>query len=75
LELIYALVNESSVKVLVRELLNYLLVADQEFKADLTEKLCYVAEKFAPTKRWHIDTIVRIMSIVRSLTPVTATAR
>jgi AP-1 complex subunit gamma-1 len=69
LELIYALVNESSVKVLVRELLNYLLVADQEFKADLTEKLCFVAEKYAPTKRWHIDTIVRIMSIAGQYVP------
>jgi AP-1 complex subunit gamma-1 len=63
LELIYALVNEQNVKSLVRELLNYLLVADLEFRADLTAKICLVTEKYAPTKRWHIDTIIRVMSI------------
>lgn len=25
-----------------------------------------MTEKFAPTKRWHVDTILRIMSIVRT---------
>jgi len=59
-------VNESNVRVLVRELINFLLVADVEFRADLTAKLCMVTEKYAPTPRWHVDTILKVMSIVRS---------
>lgn len=64
LELVYALVNESNIRMLVRELLSFLLSADAEFKADLTAKICMVTEKFAPTKKWHVDTILRVISIV-----------
>lgn len=46
LHLIYSLVDANNVTVLVRELLNFLVVADQEFRADLTAKLCYVSEKY-----------------------------
>jgi AP-1 complex subunit gamma-1 len=48
LELVYALVNEQNVKALVRELLNFLLVADTEFKPDLTAKL--VTERLGKRK-------------------------
>ena len=40
LDLVYALVNSTNVKALVRELLGYLLVADVELKGDITAKLC-----------------------------------
>lgn len=69
LELIYSLVNESNVRVLVRELINFLLVADVEFRSDLTAKLCMVAEKFAPSPRWRIDTILKVMSIAGAYVP------
>jgi AP-1 complex subunit gamma-1 len=63
LDLIYALVNSSNIKALVRELLNYLVLAsaDAEFKSDLTEKICIVVERFAPSKRWQLDTLVRVL--------------
>lgn len=63
LELVYSLVNSSNVRVLVRELVNFLQIADIEFRPDLTAKLCIVAEKYAPTPRWQIDTILRVMTI------------
>ena len=63
LDLVYALVNSTNVKALVRELLGYLLVADVELKGDITAKLCMVTEKFAPNKQWHIDTILKVMSL------------
>jgi len=47
LHLIYALVDESNARTLVRELLNFLHVADKELRSELTVKLCYVAEKCA----------------------------
>jgi AP-1 complex subunit gamma-1 len=30
---------------------------------------CTVTEKFAPSKRWHVDTILRIMSIAGQHVP------
>eukprot|EP01121_Diplochlamys_sp_Union-15-3_P013138 TRINITY_DN4040_c0_g2_i5.p1 TRINITY_DN4040_c0_g2~~TRINITY_DN4040_c0_g2_i5.p1 ORF type:complete len:828 (-),score=149.24 TRINITY_DN4040_c0_g2_i5:70-2553(-) len=69
LELIYVLVNSSNVRVLVRELLSFLTVADVEFRPDLTARLCVVTEQFAPTKRWHVDTILKIMSVAGSFVP------
>lgn len=45
LELVYLLVNESNVKPLTKELIDYLEVADQEFKGDLTAKICSIVAK------------------------------
>lgn len=66
LELSYALVNESNVRVLTRELLAFLEVADNEFKLGLTTQICLAAERFAPNKRWHIDTVLRVLKLVSS---------
>lgn len=63
LDLVYALVNETNIKTLMRELLNYLLFADYETRIDLTAKICWVTEKYAPNARWHLDTILRVMAI------------
>ena len=62
LELVYGLVNEGNVVTLARELVEYLRVADVEFKADLTAKVCGLAARFAPDKRWRIDTLVDVFS-------------
>jgi AP-1 complex subunit gamma-1 len=69
LDLIYALVNESNIKILAHELLNFLQSASQEFRADLATKLCDVTERFAPNKRWHVDTILRVLSIAGNHVP------
>ncbi|KAL3677813.1 hypothetical protein R1sor_020769 [Riccia sorocarpa] len=61
LELVYALVNETNVKALTKELLEYLKVADPEFKADLTAKICSLVQKFAPDKQWYIDQLILVM--------------
>jgi len=63
LDLIYALVNESNIKILAHELINFLQTASLEFRGELTAKLCNVTEKYAPNKRWQVDTIIRVMSI------------
>eukprot|EP00697_Spironema_sp_BW2_P001645 gnl/Spiro4/12204_TR6443_c0_g1_i2.p1 gnl/Spiro4/12204_TR6443_c0_g1~~gnl/Spiro4/12204_TR6443_c0_g1_i2.p1 ORF type:complete len:875 (+),score=331.11 gnl/Spiro4/12204_TR6443_c0_g1_i2:30-2627(+) len=63
LDLIYLLVNESNIRVLVRELLNYLMIADPEFKGDLTNKICMVVEKHSPNKKWQIDTIITVLTL------------
>ncbi|KDN40172.1 putative golgi adaptor HA1/AP1 adaptin gamma subunit [Tilletiaria anomala UBC 951] len=63
LELSYALINESNVRVLTRELLSFLQVADNEFKLGMTTHICLAAEKYAPNKRWHIDTVLRVLKL------------
>jgi len=68
LELVYALVNEGNVKVLVKELLSYLLACDIEFKDELTERICTVVEKFSTDKEWHVDTIIQTLSASASFT-------
>ncbi|CAG8656171.1 20965_t:CDS:10 [Cetraspora pellucida] len=63
LELSFALINESNVRVLTRELLAFLEVADNEFKQGMTTKICLAADRFAPNKRWHIDTVLRVLKL------------
>ncbi|XVE85029.1 hypothetical protein DITRI_Ditri17bG0059700 [Diplodiscus trichospermus] len=62
LELIYLLVNENNVKSLTKELIEYLEVSDQEFKGDLTAKICSLVEKFSPEKIWYIDQMLKVLS-------------
>ncbi|EJU03561.1 AP-1 complex subunit gamma-1 [Dacryopinax primogenitus] len=63
LELSYALVRESNVRVLIRELLAFLEVADNEFKLGMTTQISLAAERFAPNRRWHIDTVLRVLKL------------
>ncbi|XP_030468889.2 AP-1 complex subunit gamma-2-like [Syzygium oleosum] len=62
LELVYLLINESNVKPLTKELIDYLEVSDQEFKGDLTAKICSIVEKFSPEKIWYIDQMLKVLS-------------
>ncbi|KAL7091623.1 hypothetical protein ACP275_12G117200 [Erythranthe tilingii] len=62
LELVYLLVNDSNVKALTKELIDYLEVSDPEFKEDLTAKICSILEKFSPEKKWYIDQMVKVLS-------------
>ncbi|CAN1852782.1 AP-1 complex subunit gamma-2 [Linum perenne] len=62
LELIYLLVNESNVKPLTKELVDYLEVSDQEFKGDLTARICSIIEKYSPEKIWYIDQMLKVLA-------------
>jgi len=63
LDLTYALVNKANIKVLVRELLNYLIAADIEFRGEITAQICLLTRRYAPTPKWHIDTILKVMTL------------
>jgi len=45
LELVFLLVNDTNVKPLTKELIDYLSIADPDFKGDLTSKICSIVEK------------------------------
>jgi AP-1 complex subunit gamma-1 len=66
LDLSFMLINESNVRVLVRELLAFLEVADNEFKPVMTTQIGIAADRFAPNKRWHLDTILRVLKLAGS---------
>ena len=63
LDLSFTLINESNVRVLTRELLAFLEVADNEFKPIMTSQIGVAADRFAPNKRWHIDTMLRVLKL------------
>jgi AP-1 complex subunit gamma-1 len=63
LDLSFTLINESNVRVLIRELLAFLEVADNEFKPIMTSQIGVAADRFSPTKRWHVDTMLRVLSL------------
>ncbi|OJD26469.1 hypothetical protein ACJ73_02145 [Blastomyces percursus] len=63
LDLSFTLINESNVRVLVRELLAFLEVADNEFKPVMTTQIGIAADRFSPNKRWHVDTMLRVLKL------------
>jgi hypothetical protein len=70
LDLSFTLINESNVRVLIRELLAFLEVADNEFKPVMTSQIGIAADRFAPNKRWHVDTMLRVLKLVSWLSRV-----
>lgn len=66
LDLSFTLINEGNVRVLIRELLAFLEVADNEFKPIMTSQIGVAADRFAPNKRWHVDTMLRVLKLAGS---------
>jgi AP-1 complex subunit gamma-1 len=63
LDLSFTLIREDNVRVLIRELLAFLEVADNEFKPVMTTQIGIAADRYAPNKRWHIDTMLRVVKL------------
>ncbi|EEC80086.1 hypothetical protein OsI_21821 [Oryza sativa Indica Group] len=63
LELVYLLVNDANAKSLTKELVDYLEVSDQDFKDDLTAKICSIVEKFSQDKLWYLDQMFKVLSL------------
>jgi len=63
LELTYKLINENTVSSVMSELLQFLEVADNEFKLGLTTRICMAADRFAPNARWHLDTMLHVLRV------------
>nr|XP_017212306.1 AP-1 complex subunit gamma-1 isoform X2 [Danio rerio] len=66
MELSFALVNGNNIRGMMKELLYFLDSCDPEFKADCASGIFLAAEKYAPSKRWHIDTIMRVLTTAGS---------
>ncbi|XP_078688688.1 AP-1 complex subunit gamma-1-like isoform X3 [Branchiostoma floridae x Branchiostoma belcheri] len=66
MELSFALVNSNNVRGMMKELIFFLEKADAIFKVDCTSNICIAADKYAPNKRWHIDTMLKVLSTAGS---------
>ncbi|WVZ73242.1 hypothetical protein U9M48_021571 [Paspalum notatum var. saurae] len=63
LELVFLLVNDTNVKPLTKELIDYLNIADPDFLGDLTAKICSIVEKFSQEKLWYLDQMFKVLSL------------
>eukprot|EP00930_Biecheleria_cincta_P001624 TRINITY_DN102759_c0_g1_i1.p1 TRINITY_DN102759_c0_g1~~TRINITY_DN102759_c0_g1_i1.p1 ORF type:complete len:828 (+),score=186.94 TRINITY_DN102759_c0_g1_i1:77-2560(+) len=63
LDVTYSLVDDSNIKSMTKELLNYLLVAESDFKEELCSRICLAVEKYSPNRRWQIDTLIKVMCL------------
>uniref|UniRef100_A0A336M762 AP-1 complex subunit gamma n=1 Tax=Culicoides sonorensis TaxID=179676 RepID=A0A336M762_CULSO len=61
MELSFALINAQNIRTMVKELLIFLEKADSEFKAQVSSRMVLSAERFAPTIRWHLDTLLSVL--------------
>lgn len=61
MELSFALVNAQNIRAMAKELLIFLEKADPEFKAQCSSSMVLSAERYAPTTRWHLDTLLSIL--------------
>jgi len=69
MELSFALVNSNNIRNMMKELLLFLERADPEFKAQCSSNIVMSAERFAPNKRWHLETLFKVLVAVCILGP------
>ncbi|BFZ13168.1 hypothetical protein BsWGS_16207 [Bradybaena similaris] len=61
IELSFALINHNNVRGMMKELLLFLETCDPEFKSDCCSNIVTAAAKYSPNKRWHIDTVFKVL--------------
>ena len=49
---------------MMKELLVFLEKSDSEFKAQCSSNIVLAAERFSPNKRWHLDTLLKVLIFV-----------
>uniref|UniRef100_A0A3P9QFJ4 AP-1 complex subunit gamma n=1 Tax=Poecilia reticulata TaxID=8081 RepID=A0A3P9QFJ4_POERE len=62
LELSLALVSASNIRSMMKELLIFLSSCPPELRAQAASGIFNAAERYAPSKRWHIDTILHVLT-------------
>ena len=64
LEVAFALSNAENIQSIVKEMISYIPKLgdnDEGFKSDLASRVCMLIDKFAPDKKWHIDSTIRVL--------------
>lgn len=64
LELSFAILNDQNIRVLAREILQFLETSnDNELKPYITSQLTIAANKYSPNDKWHFDTLIRMLKL------------
>lgn len=66
LDLSFYLITTQNIRILTRELLSFLEVCETDIKSTVASKICDVAGRYRPNKRWEIDTVVRVLRVAGS---------
>ncbi|CAH2074560.1 unnamed protein product, partial [Iphiclides podalirius] len=61
MELSFALMNGQNIRAMMKELLIFLERSDAEFKAHCSSAMVLAAERYAPSSKWHLDTLFRLL--------------
>ncbi|XP_077470890.1 AP-1 complex subunit gamma-like 2 isoform X1 [Stigmatopora argus] len=62
LDLSLALVSASNIRSMMKELLVFLCSCPPDLRAEAASGIFHAAEKYAPSQRWHIDTILHVLT-------------
>ncbi|KAJ1972946.1 hypothetical protein H4R34_005239 [Dimargaris verticillata] len=62
LDLLYSMCDVTNAKVVVKELLRYLPMADYTLREEMVLKVAILTEKFATEYQWYIDNVMRLLS-------------
>jgi AP-1 complex subunit gamma-1 len=62
MELCFALINSNNVRTMTEDMLQFLSTCEIEFKADCTSNMFLAMERFAPSKRWHVDQMIKVLT-------------
>uniref|UniRef100_A0A8C2XDX6 AP-1 complex subunit gamma n=1 Tax=Cyclopterus lumpus TaxID=8103 RepID=A0A8C2XDX6_CYCLU len=66
LELSLALVSASNIRSMMKELLLFLSSCPPELRAHAASGIFNAAERYAPSQRWHIDTMLHVLITVNT---------
>lgn len=61
LVLIFALITQSNIESLIKELVEYLTLADAEYRGYMVKEIFAAALKFPPNRKWHVDTLLAVL--------------
>lgn len=61
MELCFALINKQNIVEMTDELMQFLATCEPEFKADCSSNMFIAMDKCAPSRKWHIDQMTRVL--------------
>ncbi|UJR30470.1 hypothetical protein I4U23_018003 [Adineta vaga] len=62
MELCFALINLNNIRTMINEMLTFLAICEPEFRADCTSNMFLAMERFSPSKRWHVDQMIKVLT-------------
>ena len=63
LDLLFVMTDATNAESIVDELVTYLVAADSGIREQMVLKIAVLSEKFATSKKWYVDTVLKLISI------------